>query len=149
MGDFLGHVWRQLLERAAGPFHLRFVLQPLVAAWAAIRAGRRDAMAHQPPYLAHLFTDASERRRLLLSGWKDVGMVAIVAVVIDTIYQLVLFHSFHLRQALFVAFLLAIVPYCLIRGPANRIASRHPSHPAETKSARRPPSSLQQKQSGA
>lgn len=121
---FLSHVWSQLLERTAGPFHFRFVLQPIVATVLAIRAGRHDARTHQPPYLACLFSDASQRRRLLLSGWTDVGRVAVIGVGMDALYQLIRFRWLYLRQALFVAFLLAVVPYCLMRGPVNRVASR-------------------------
>lgn len=124
MGDLLSRALDRLLERAVGPFHFRFLIQPLVALWLGIRAGLRDARAGHPPYLWHLFSNPSQRRNLFRSGWKDIGGVAVVGFVMDMIYQLVMFRWFYPRQALVVAFLLAIVPYVLVRGPAARVASR-------------------------
>ena len=38
-------LWRQLIERPDGPMAFRFILQPLMAAIAALLHGRRDARA--------------------------------------------------------------------------------------------------------
>jgi len=45
-----------------------------------------------------------------------------VALAIDVIYQLVVLRWIYPGETLLVAFLLACVPYLLIRGPVNRIA---------------------------
>ena len=124
MEEFLGRTLDQLLGRMGGPFHLRFVLQPLMASLLAIRAGLRDAREHRQPYLWAIFYDRNGRRSLLLSGWKDVGKVCIVAFVLDACYQSIVLHWLYPGQALIVAFVLAVVPYLVVRGPAARIAGR-------------------------
>jgi len=40
----------------------------------------------------------------------------------DVIYQYLVFRWFYPGEAVIVAFVLAFVPYLLIRGPVNRIA---------------------------
>jgi hypothetical protein len=50
--------------------------------------------------------------------------VALLALWIDAIYQIIASQWFYPGEALLVAFPLAFVPYLLIRGPVNRIACR-------------------------
>jgi len=114
----------QPLDRTAGPFQLRFILQPIVAAVLAIRAGLKDAKARRPAYLWTILSQTSERRTLIEDGWKDIGRVFVVAFVVDAIYQLIVFRWFYPVQSLIVAFALSIVPYVVIRGPVTRIASQ-------------------------
>jgi hypothetical protein len=120
--DVLLHFLDQLLDRTEGPLQGRFVLQPLVAVALAIRAGLRDARLHQPPYLWAVFTSRGERRALLQSAWKDIGKVFLMASLLDTIYQIAVVGWLYPRQALVIAFALAIVPYVIVRGPVARIA---------------------------
>jgi len=70
------------------------------------------------------FTDPIDRRRLFRSAVKDVGRIFIVAVVLDTIYQLWILRSFHIGQLLIVAIVCAVVPYVLVRGPIARLVRR-------------------------
>jgi len=114
----------QMLDRTAGPFHLRFILQPTVAALFALRAGLKDAKAHRPAYLWTILSQPAERRILIEDGWKDIGKVFVVAFVLDTIYQVIVFRWYYPMQSLIVAFALSIVPYVVIRGPVTRIASQ-------------------------
>ena len=113
----------QLLGRASGPLHLRLVLQPIVAAFLAFKAGRRDAAAGEPAFLWGLFSRPEERSRMLGTAWKDVGKIFVIALVLDTVYQLIAFRTVHLVQALIVGIVLAILPYSLLRGPFKRLAS--------------------------
>jgi hypothetical protein len=113
-----------MLDRTAGPFHLRFILQPVVAAIFAVRAGLKDAKARRPAYLWTLFSQPAERRILIEDGWKDIGRVFVVAFVLDAIYQFIVLRWFYPVQSLIVAFALSIVPYVIIRGPVTRIASQ-------------------------
>jgi hypothetical protein len=114
----------ELLGRASGPMHLRLVMQPLMAAILAIKAGKRDAKAGAPPYLWSIFTSPEERAILLRSGWKDFSKAFVIAFVIDTVYQLVALKSFHPLQGVIVAIALCAVPYLLLRGPASRLFGR-------------------------
>jgi hypothetical protein len=84
--------------------------------------GLKDAKAGRPLYFWSLFTHSTERRQLLKDGWKSVGFVFVFAIVIDGVYQFIVFRWFYPGEALTVAIVLAIVPYLQIRGLANSIA---------------------------
>ena len=119
-------VIENILSRPSGPLSLRFVMQPIVSCLLAIRAGLKDAREGQPPYLWSVVSDPSARRRLLQSWWRDAGRLSLMALGLDTIYQLVEFRWIYPLEALIVAFFLAVVPYALIRGPVTRIARSRP-----------------------
>src|SRR5262245_7443987 len=87
--DSFSSLWTDILERPEGPLAMRFYLQPLMATLLAIRDGRKDARAGKPPYFWALFTEPHRRDELLHDGWKSVGKVFILAVVLDVIYQLI------------------------------------------------------------
>lgn len=112
----------QLLGRASGPLHLRLIFQPVVASVIAIRAGCADARENRPAFLWTLVSQKASRRPLLVSAWKDIGKVFVIALGLDTIYQVVVLHWLYPLQTLMVAFVLAIVPYVVIRGPMSRVA---------------------------
>ena len=120
MGDHLSLI-ESLSARLQGPMHFRLILQPLVALIFAIRDGRRDAREGRPPYFWALFTEPEHRREMLASGWKSVGKVFIIAIVLDLVFQYIAFRAFHPVAALLAGALLALVPYILLRGPVNRL----------------------------
>ena len=94
----------------------------LMATFFAIRDGLRDARECRPPYFWGLFSEKAERASMLKNGWKSVGKVFILAVVLDVVYQLIEHRwTVYPGEAVLVAIILAIVPYLLIRGPVNRI----------------------------
>ncbi len=124
MDDFLNRIVENLIGRVSGPLRFRLILQPIMAAIFAVRAGLMDAKEGRPPYFWALFTHTAERRQLLKDGWKSVGRVFILAIVIDAVYQFIVCRCFYPGEALIVAFVLAIVPYLLIRGPLSRITRR-------------------------
>ena len=125
--EFFWRVWEMLIGRAGGPFTFRLILQPIAAAIFAIRSGLRDAREGRPPYFFwSVFTNPACRPELLGQAWKDVGRVFIVAVVIDVIYELIVYRWVYPGQAVIVATVLAIIPYLMIRGPVTRIARRFP-----------------------
>lgn len=122
--EILARIWENLVGRLDGPMKLRFLLQPTMATMIAIKAGLKDAQESRPAYFWAIFTDASQRRELLHQGWIAVSKVFIIAAVMDVIYQYLVFRWFYPGEALTVAFVLAFIPYLLIRGPVNRIAQR-------------------------
>jgi len=61
---------------------------------------------------------------MLRDGWKSVGWVFLLGVVLDAVYPFIVLRWFYPVEALLVAIILALVPYLLIRGPVNRIARR-------------------------
>ena len=122
--EFFARVWEMLIGRLDGPFTLRLLAQPTVAAIFAIRAGLRDARENRPPYLWSIFTNSATRHDLLRQGFADVGKVFVVAIVLDLTYELIVYRWVYPGQAVIVAAALAFVPYLLIRGPVTRIARR-------------------------
>jgi len=111
----------QLMGRASGPLHFRLILQPTIAIILAVRAGLRDAREGQPIFFWTLLTNPVERQRLAQSGWKDIGKVFIVALVLDAVYQVMVFRTFYPLQSLIVAVIVALVPYVFLRGLVTRI----------------------------
>ena len=132
-------VWTRLLEhmtdRVTGPMKFRLVLQPLMAMIFAIRSGLDDARAGRPLYFWALFTDPSHRAEMLKDGWKSVGKVFVLALVLDVVYQIIATRFVYPGEALVTAVLLAIVPYLLLRGPVNRIARTTSRKPGPDPSA--------------
>ena len=61
---------------------------------------------------------------LIREGWHAVMKIFILAVLMDLIYQYLVLGWLYPVAALFVAFMLAFVPYLMIRGTVNRIARR-------------------------
>ncbi len=126
IGKYIADSWDMLTGRSGGPFALRFIMQPIMAALLGIRAGRRDARHNKPLYFWSIFKAGNmyDRRAVLRDGWGDVRKVFAVAVALDVIYEVVVFHWVYPIQALIVAIVLALLPYLVFRGIANRIASR-------------------------
>ena len=122
MDPIIARIAHNLVERVTGPMKFRLLLQPAMATFFAIRDGLKDARECKPPYFWGLFTDKGEREAMLKNGWKSVGKVFILAIVLDVVYQLIEHRwTVYPGEAVLVAIILAIVPYLLIRGPVNRI----------------------------
>ena len=122
--EILTRFWDQLIARPTGPLAFRLVLQPIMVTILAIIDGLEDARAGRPLYTWTLVTDSAHRGGYLREGLKRVTRVIIFALVMDAIYQLIVLHWFYPGEALVIAFLLAVLPYLLIRGPVARIARR-------------------------
>jgi hypothetical protein len=121
MDEILTRFMENLVGRVSGPMKFRMLLQPLMAISFAFRDGRKDAREGKPPYGWALFTNSGHRRDMLREGWKSVGKIFILALVLDAVYQYIVLKWFYLTEALVVACVLALVPYLLLRGPINRV----------------------------
>ena len=132
MRDLLFRIWTDLGGRVGGPMSFRLLLQPGMALIFAIRDGVTDARAGRPPHFWALLTNSGNRREIMRSGWQAVGRVFVLAIIMDVIYQLIVFRWIYPGEALLTAVLLAILPYLLVRGPVDRIA-RHWIHPSTGK----------------
>ena len=71
-----------------------------------------------------IVTDPVRRHELLREGSKEIAKVFIVAVIIDLIYEFIVFQAIYPGQSLIVAATVTVLPYVLIRGPINRIVRR-------------------------
>jgi hypothetical protein len=117
-------VWHNLIDRPDGPMVFRFVLQPLMAAVAALRDGIADAARGRPPFFQAVVTDAAGRRARLDEALVATARIIVLGLVMDAIYQVIEFRAFHPVEAVIVALLLAFAPYLVLRGPVARLARR-------------------------
>src|SRR6476620_1903261 len=124
MDDMWVRFGSDMVGRLTGPMKFRLLLQPAMAAFFAIRSGLADARAGKPPYFWALFWDPAHRDEMLKDGWKHIGKVFILALVLDVVYQIIVLHFVYPGEAVIVAFLLAIVPYLVLRGLVTRLARR-------------------------
>src|SRR5215510_15996944 len=91
MENYLSHIWNDLGARVSGPLSLRLFFQPTMAAIFAIRDGLKDAKTGRPPYFYSVFNDADHRREMLNEGWHAVAKVFVLAIILDTVFQLIVF----------------------------------------------------------
>lgn len=119
--DLLMRFWQELLERPSGPLAFRFILQPVMASFLAVRDGWHDAELHRPPYFWALWHDPVTRSARLREGFAAISRVLALGVAMDLIYQVVRLHGFRPLETIVIALGLAFVPYLLARGPAARV----------------------------
>ncbi len=124
MDDFWTRVVDNMAARVTGPMQLRLLLQPMVASIFAIRSGLADAKAGKPPYFWALFSDPVHRAKMVKDGWKSVGKVFVLALVLDVVYQIVATRFVYPGEAVTTALLLAIVPYLILRGLTTRLVRK-------------------------
>lgn len=119
--DAFVRTWSDITSGSHAPLAFRFVVQPLMAAIFAFRAGRQDARDGRPLYFWALATDSSQRRALLKEGWRHVGKVFLLAIVIDAIYQFSVLRWVYPGEAIMVAVVLAVIPYLVVRSLINLV----------------------------
>ena len=119
--------WQDLTGRPGGPMSFRFILQPIMAAIAAVHDGINDARLGRSPYFWTVLHDPEKRSARLREGLVSTARIILLGLGMDAIYQLKEFGTFYPVEALIIALALAFVPYLLLRGPVDRIA-RHWLH---------------------
>ena len=124
MDDTWMRILENLNDRVSGPLKFRLVLQPLVAVVFAIIAGLKDARTGKPPYFWSLITGPGDRAAMIKDGWKSIGKLFVVAMVLDIVYQIIVQRFVYPGEVVIVAFLLAIVPYLVLRGLVTRLARK-------------------------
>ena len=122
--EALQRFWRDLVERPSGPMAFRFILQPVMAGMAAIRAGITDARTGSSPYFWSVLREPQDRVLRLREGLNATARIIFLGLAMDVIYQLLVLKTFYPVEALVIALFLAFIPYLIIRGPAARIARR-------------------------
>jgi hypothetical protein len=115
-------VWQQLIERPGGPMTFRFILQPAMAAIAALRDGVKYARTGRSPYFWTLLTNPFARGHRLYEGLISTARVILLGLCMDAIYQWIVLKTFYPGEAVIVAVALAFFPYLLLRGPIARLA---------------------------
>ena len=122
--EILTRFWEQLIAQPSGPLAFRLILQPIMATILAILDGLKDARAGRSPYLWTILSGPAQRAGYLREGLKRVSRVIVFALVMDAIYQFIVLRRFYPGEAFVTAFVVAVLPYLLIRGPVNRIVRR-------------------------
>ena len=115
-------VWQQLIERPTGPMAFRFILQPIMAAVAALRDGVNDAKSRRSPYFWALLTNPFESGHSLYEGLISAVRVIFLGLCMDAIYQWIVLRTFYPAEAVIIAIALAYFAHLLLRGPIARVA---------------------------
>jgi hypothetical protein len=115
-------VWEDLLARPSGPMKFRFVLQPVMSLIAALRDGIEDARLQRAPFIWALLTRPLERQGRLNEAVISTARVILLGLVMDAIFQMIVFNTFYPAEAVIVALVLAFLPYALLRGPIARVS---------------------------
>ena len=113
-----------LPARFTGRGRLRFLLQPTIAIILGVRGGVADARAGNPPYLVGLLFHEGRRAELARSGWATIRNLLAVGIILDLVFQLVLYRSVHPGAALVVGPIFIGGPYALSRALSNRLARK-------------------------
>jgi len=111
----------ELPKRFSGPGRLRFILQPLLATMLGVRAVLDDAKEGNPPYLFGLLFAGGYRRELLRSAWAAIRTLLAMGIILDVIFQIVLYQEVHPGAALLVGPILICTPYALSIGLTTRL----------------------------
>ena len=93
-----------------------------MATFLAIRHGLQDAKTGQEPYVWS-FSRQPSPPGAAGRGWKDVGKLFTLAVVLDAVYQFLVMRWIYPLDAMGVAGVLAFLPYLVLRGLVTRLAT--------------------------
>lgn len=107
---------RQIAARPGGPLTFRFILQPAMAAIAAIHDGRRDVRLDRSPYLRTILREPQHRVARLREGLNTTARIILLGMVTDVVYQIIVLDRFYPGEAVIVALILAFFPYVVLRG---------------------------------
>ena len=124
MDEIVARFFENIVGRVHGPMNFRLICQPLMAVLFAIRDGRKDGQEGRLPYFWSLFTEPAHRLDRMRQGWKSVGKIFVVALLLDAIYQFITVRWFYPGETVVTAVVLAIIPYLMLRGLVNRLTSR-------------------------
>jgi uncharacterized membrane protein YidH (DUF202 family) len=116
-------MWRDLSGRADGPLSFRFILQPVMAAVAAFHDGYWDARAGRSPFLWTLLMRPADRVGRMREALIATARIILLGFGMDALYQAWVLKTFYPGEMLAIAFLLALLPYVLLRGAAMHIAT--------------------------
>jgi hypothetical protein len=115
-------IWQDIANRPGGPMTFRFVLQPTMAAIAALHDGIQDARSGRSPYFWTVLSNSDERAGRLREGLFSTSRIILLGLAMDAIYQWRVLGTFYPGEAVIVTLVLAVLPYFILRGPIERAA---------------------------
>lgn len=107
-------VWQNLLDRPTGPMTFRFILQPAMAAIAALHDGVKDAKLGRSPYIWTLLVNPAERSGRPREGLIATARIIFLGLCMDVIYQAIVLKTFYPGEAVIAALTFAFLPYLLL-----------------------------------
>ena len=113
-----------LAERLTGPGKSRFLMSPLVAIALGVRDGIADAKQGLPPYFERVLFTSKCKMYEVKTALKHIGGALTFGIVLDLIFQWLVFQALFLLPALLVGSILVALPYVIARGLSDRIARR-------------------------
>ena len=111
----------RIAMRTAGPFHLRLILQPMIAIMLGFRDGLGDAKNNRPPYGLEILLNNHDRKHIIKQGLRSVVMLLAFGFVLHGIVQFLLFERVRIIGAIVAGTILIGLPYTLSRGLTNRL----------------------------
>lgn len=115
-------LWQDVIDRSHGPMTFRFVLQPAMAALAALHGGISDARSGRAPYLQTILHDPAERSQRIREGLFSISRIILLGFAMDAIYQWRVLGTFYPGEAVVITLILAVIPYLILRGSITRAA---------------------------
>lgn len=125
--------WTDMIGRTEGPMTFRFFLQPAMGLFFAVRDGYKDAKIGRTPYFWTILHDPTRRRASFHEGLRATTRIFLLGVAMDVVYQFRVFGGFQYPlETLFIAVVLGMIPYFVLRGLATRFfAWRRARHQAQ------------------
>lgn len=122
--DIQQRFWSNMFERVGGPMTFRIILQPTMAAIAALHDGLKDARGEHKSFFWTAWFDRSQQTGRLREGLGSVARVLLLGICMDVIYQLKELDRFYPGEAAVTAILLAVMPYFVFRWIVEMVARR-------------------------
>ncbi|MGE5202359.1 MAG: hypothetical protein ACM3O6_09875 [Acidobacteriota bacterium] len=119
---FSSQFLEELPQRFTGPGRFRFIMQPTVAVLLGLRGGLADAKVGNPPFIFGLIFDSERRRELFRSGVMTIRSLLALGIILDVVFQWVLYGEVHPGAALLIGPILITVPYAISRALTARLA---------------------------
>ena len=114
--------WSDMFARVGGPMTFRIILQPTMAAIAALHDGIRDAKGEHKSFFWAAWFDRTQPTGRLREGISSVARVLLLGICMDVIYQIKELDTFYPAEAAVTAILLAVVPYFIFRWLVELVA---------------------------
>jgi hypothetical protein len=108
-------------QRFTGPGRMRFVLQPAIAIVLGWRGGLVDARTNDPPFLMSRLLDSGRRSESLRAGIATIRNLISMGIVMDVLFQLILYGEVHAGAAVLVGPIFVGAPCALSRMSTARV----------------------------
>lgn len=110
----------KIQARWTGPFHLRLILQPLLAIILGIRDGRREAKIGNLPFFRSLMDSQNDRKIYIKQVGRAIAKPLVLGILLDMLVQYMIFQRVRIWGGVLFGALFIALPYSLILGLSNR-----------------------------